>query len=329
MCKRQQSWKWRWRSRDRSCPFVQLSRTTLCTRLAGKRILLYGDSLTQQFFVSLATLAGRVEASWRPVGCERMRHLECVRVCGSHDDLDSAEVCQRTKFGLALDELPRRWPFNCSLQPSVVAPLHEKFLPSCLRRFDFVILSEVAHWVGVDGALGLQACLERKGHDAIDAARLSQAFVTRLYERQMRRNADYLRTMVTADASDDDRQTRILFRTSPPGYPTADLLSPDTQDGAPPIFTAPSQSVNWVHALVAKGTSRYNHHLIPALNEIARRAFTGSISDAAVVGARVGVMDVEVPMMPRVDGHLDPLHYCLPGPADFYSEVLHNYVLSP
>ena len=39
------------------------------------------------------------------------------------------------------------------------------------------------------------------------------------------------------------------------------------------------------------------------------------------------VMDVAAPMLHRVDGHLDRLHYCLPGPPDFYSHALFNYML--
>ena len=108
--------------------------------------------------------------------------------------------------------------------------------------------------------------------------------------------------------------------------PSDDLLAPDTPGGArqdfshhaPPIFTAPSRGVEWARELVARGSSRFNHHMLPRLNDLARRAYAD---------ARLGVMDVEAPMTPRVDGHLDPLHYCLPGPADFYSEVLFNFML--
>ena len=320
MCKRQESWRWRWQSHERGCPFTRPTRSALCARLAGKRILLYGDSLTQQFFVSLASLAGGAAASWRPPGCEGMRRLECVRVCGGGSE-PPAELCQRTKFGLALDEPPPR-PHNCSVQPSVVATAEEKFPPNCVRRFDVLILSEAAHWVGVDGALGMQQCLERFG--ATDAARFSQAFVARLYESQMQRDVAHLRAVLAPPPSAGERRdTRVLFRTSPPGYPTADVLPPDTPEGIPPVFTAPSRSAAWATALAAQRTSRYNHHMLPRLNAIARRAF----ADGGASGSRVGVMDVEAPMVPRVDGHLDPLHYCLPGPADFYAEVLFNFVV--
>ena len=254
-----------------------------------------------------------------------MRHLECVRVCGDKsrgggDDGTSAEVCQRTKFGLTLDEPPpSRFAvephLNCTITPSVVASADEKFPPGCLRQFDVVILSEAAHWVGVDGALGLQQCLERRGLDAPTAARDTQSYVAQLYEQQMRRNAEHLRSISAEPAL---RRTRFLFRTAPPGYPTADLLPPDTTDGVPPVYTAPSASLEWVDRLGSLGTSRFNHHMIPRLNGIARRAF---------LDAGLGVMDVQVPMSYRVDGHLDPLHYCLPGPVDFYAEVLYNHVL--
>ena len=289
-------------------------------------MLLYGDSLSQQLFVSLASLAGGVESSWRPAGCERMRHLECVKLCVGAVSTP-ALLCQRTKFGLALDETPPR-PRNCSVQPSLVASARDKFPTFCVRRFDLVVLSEVAHWVGVDGALGLQDCLERHGLTAAEAARRAQEHVASLYERQMRRNAKHLHELVTDDrlgvdlevkhgkSSEPLRATRVLFRTSPPGYPTSDLLPPDTPKGEPPVFTAPSRSTEWARTLAARSTSRYNHHMIPRLNALARRAY-----------ADVGVLDVEAPMTPRIDGHLDFLHYCLPGPADFYSEALYNYAL--
>eukprot|EP00966_Prymnesium_polylepis_P032819 763627-Prymnesium_polylepis.2 len=54
----QRSWKWRWRTRSSQCSFRLPTRTELCRRLAGVRLLLYGDSLTQQFFVSMVSLAG-------------------------------------------------------------------------------------------------------------------------------------------------------------------------------------------------------------------------------------------------------------------------------
>ena len=59
-CRSRQSWRWRWQSGSESCRFVVPTQAELCARLAGKRILLYGDSLTQQFFVSLASIAGNV-----------------------------------------------------------------------------------------------------------------------------------------------------------------------------------------------------------------------------------------------------------------------------
>ena len=58
----------------------------------------------------------------------------------------------------------------------------------------------------------------------------------------------------------------------------------------------------------------------------ARKAYA-SRSAGAAAERLVGVMDVEAPMLQRIDGHMDPLHYCLPGPPDFYSHVLYNFVL--
>ena len=38
---------------------------------------------------------------------------------------------------------------------------------------------------------------------------------------------------------------------------------------------------------------------------------------------RLSVLDLEVPMLARVDGHrVDPLHYCMPGPPDLMAYAL-------
>lgn len=313
MCKRQHSWRWRWMSRDpRHCPFRRPNRAQLCQKLAGRRIALYGDSLTQQFFVALASLAGAARPTPRPAGCEATKRLECVRVCGNESPGLSADICQRTRFGLALDEQPTFPPHfhNCSISPSTVAPLREKFAPACIRSFDVVVLSEVAHWVGNDGALGLQQCMVQRGVSEPEARRSSQSYIEDLYRRQMTQNARYLRRIVRADAGDASRsvrRTRVFFRTSPTGYPTPDLLASDTPDGTPPVFTSPTRNLTWVDELVARGASRFNHHMIPPLNAIARAAFEPADAvDAS--GDAVAVMDVEAPMLYRVDGHLDPLH---------------------
>ena len=79
---RHRSWQWRWRSSDPRCPFATPTREQLCARLAGKRIVLYGDSLTHQFFASLASLAGNATRAPVPRECWRLRHLKCVAVCG-------------------------------------------------------------------------------------------------------------------------------------------------------------------------------------------------------------------------------------------------------
>ena len=70
MCRQQTSWKWRWVSHDSACPFEYPTRESICKRLVGKHLLFYGDSLTQQLFVSLASLAGDAAAKWR---CELQR----------------------------------------------------------------------------------------------------------------------------------------------------------------------------------------------------------------------------------------------------------------
>ena len=144
---RHRSWQWRWRSSDARCPFATPTREQLCARLAGKRIVLYGDSLTHQFFASLASLAGNASRAPVPRECWRLRHLKCVSVCGG-----TALVCNRHHFALALDVLPPPLPPNCSVRARV-APLNATFATRCLASFDLVVLSTFSHWVGMDGAL--------------------------------------------------------------------------------------------------------------------------------------------------------------------------------
>ena len=328
MCHRQRSWKWQWVSNEPRCAVEPPAHGSLCRHLAGKRIILFGDSLTQQHFVSLASLAGEASTAtaWKPPGCEQMRHLECLRVCGGREDSTPQPglICQRTHFGLALDTRPIAAPHNCShaIQPSVVAPVEERFRATCLRAFDLVVINQAAHWVGNDGALGLERCLrETGGMEQAAAARAAQRFVTRLYAQQMRRDAAHLQTLVhragrqSARSGGDSaiERPRIYYRTSVPASPTSDILAPDTPDGSPPIFLRPSRSVSWVEAMRRNTSTRFNHHLIPRLNALARAIYRD---------AGLRVMDVELPMSFRVDGHLDPLHYCLPGPPDFWAQLL-------
>ena len=188
-----------------------------------------------------------------------------------------------------------------------------------------VLLSEGTHWVGNDGALGLERCMD--GHGIRDAAAWSQRWVAKLYGQQMARNAEFLRTVidasgnpasVVAPSTEVPRRTRVFFRTMAPGYPPEDVLRPDTRGGGPPVYREPSRTTEWVDVIQKRGSAPFNHHMIPALNALARRAY---------LSASLNVMDVAQPMEYRVDGHLDRLHYCLPGPVDFYSEALWNYML--
>jgi len=190
-------------------------------------------------------------------------------------------------------------------------PPEDKFPPTCLRAFDVIILSEGAHWAGNDGAVMLEQCLLKRGSSVSSAKELSQGWVTRLFKQQMERNAAYLQAHAQGRA--------VFFRTLAPGLPPVGLLQPHTPGGVPPIYTAPT-SQNWLDDFVATGQSEFNHHLLPKFNSIARSIY-------AAHGPELGVMDVAGPMTQRVDGHLDPLHYCLPGPPDFYTDVLWNFML--
>tara|TARA_B110001452_G_scaffold266974_1_gene275268 strand:+ start:1632 stop:2384 length:753 start_codon:yes stop_codon:yes gene_type:complete len=247
----------------------------------------------------------------RPSGCWS-RKIACVRACDG-----SVLICHRQKFGLVTDT-PPRLPHNCTINATVL-PLQQSFAASCVLRFDLVILSEWAHWAGVDGALGLQRCLEEAGVGSERAARWSQDEIAQLYATQMRRNAGFLRRVL----SERTRRTRAFFRTSAPGYPPPDVLPPDmpTRNHEPQSYAAPAQDLSWarVWAGTAQGAESFNHHMAFRLNEAARVAYSAE---------GLGVMDVEAPMLHRVDGHIDRLHYCLPGPPDFYTHTLYNHVLS-
>ena len=243
-----------------------------------------------------------------------MRHLECLHVCDGQ-----AEVCQRTKFGLALDATPRP-PLNCMIRPSWIAPLNVTFDHNCIGVFDLVVISEAAHWVGNDGALELEKCLASQGIN--DAANQSQAWIARLYGEQMQRNARFLANVSRSIRGTGQRQAgpRILFRTTTPGYPPPDVLPPDTADGKPPIYVRPARSTAWVKKVLALGAAPFNHHMIPQLNNLARTAFDHH-------APAVGFMDLAHPMSYRVDGHLDMLHYCIPGPTDFVVAALHSFAM--
>ena len=82
---RHRSWQWRWRSSDARCPFATPTREQLCARLAGKRIVLYGDSLTHQFFASLESLAGN--ATLDPARIEYRQRLDQVNEFCKHEAL--------------------------------------------------------------------------------------------------------------------------------------------------------------------------------------------------------------------------------------------------
>ena len=131
----------------------------------------------------------------------------------------------------------------------------------------------------------------------------------------MQRNAVFFRN-ITIEAGDSP--PRVIMRTSVPGYPPADVLAPDTPRGEPPVFWAPRSNVSWAHEYSQRRTSRWNHHMWSRMNGIVRQAY---------LGQGLHLMDIEQPMLQRVDGHLDELHYCLPGPPDFYSWAVFNFGL--
>jgi hypothetical protein len=228
-------------------------------------------------------------------------------------------LCNRKQFGLALDQIGRQKAIsNCSVRATTAAnPLNITFDPTCLAHFDFVIVNEFAHWAGDDGCTRVEECLRQQG--VPDASQSAQRHVLALYHDQMRRNAAHLREVESSARAHGGRQTKVLFRTALPGYPPAEVLRPDTPGGVPPVFTTPNHwPLDWVHDYAGRAASPYNHHLWARMNHIGRRAYHEH---------GLGVMDVEPAMIHRVDGHLDRLHYCLPGPPDFFTHALFNYAL--
>ncbi|KAL1530054.1 hypothetical protein AB1Y20_000976 [Prymnesium parvum] len=303
----QQSWRWEWDSNSAECAFEHPNHTRFCARLRGRRILLYGDSLTQQLFVSLASLASNSSTASRPDECVRVKPLECIRLCDG-----SCLLCHRLRFGLALDYLGHHLASleECSVNPSSVAHLNETFSPPCIQSFDLVLLQEFAHWVGSDGAIKVEECLRKRGLP--DATQRAQSHILKLYRGQMHRNAAFLRNATRS------WKARVFFRTAIPGYPPADVLVPDTLHSAPPLFVAPRPNTTWAYEFSRREVSQWNHHLWERMNAIAKHAYHEN---------GLHVLDTEIAMLQRVDGHLDPLHYCLPGPPDFTSQVLFNFLL--
>lgn len=319
MCAMQQSWRWRWHSHDADCPFVQPSRVALCRRLSHRRVLLFGDSLTQQLYVSLASMAGNAVGTATPNGCKGSGPTDCVWLCDG-----TALLCHRKQFGLALDvegaTAAATAARNCTVQPTTVAPLKAMFAPQCVGEFDLVVINEFAHWVGQAGVIRVERCLVRvHGASEAVAAAAAAEHVLSLYAGQAGRSAAFLASLIQKRRVTGLAAPLVLFRTSIPGLPPAHILPPDTGNGTPPVFVAPRASTHtWANAFASMRSSPWNHHLWMRMNSIGRRAYTG---------AGLRLLDVEAPMLHRVDGHLDPLHYCLPGPPDFYSAALFNYAM--
>ena len=80
-------------------------------------------------------------------------------------------------------------------------------------------------------------------------------------------------------------------------------------------FRAPRNGPHaWADAWRHAATSPYNHHMVFALNDAVR---------AAAAAHDLELLDLEGAMLARVDGHrVDRLHYCLPGPPDFFAHAL-------
>lgn len=355
LCSDDESWRWVWRPREasRCSRFSVPSRAELCRRFSGRRVLLYGDSLTQQHTASLVSLLGGPVEARPPEPCRlsrTLRKLQCVRACPG----GAALVCHRFGYGLmthgATDGAsPPRAPHGCRVNATALTT-EAAFPPACLQTFDAVLIGAWAHWAGVDGAWGLEACLRRArgkegqqqhAHSASNAPRIAQAWVRHLFNRTAFDAAAFLQSGVVAPSAHATgtaaRRPRVFFVTAAPGVPPPDVLAPDPPSGAtriptaaPPTQRRPSPSREdfgvgafraprngphaWAEAWRGAATSPFNHHMVFALNDATR---------AAATAHGLELLDLEGAMLARVDGHrVDRLHYCLPGPPDFLAYAL-------
>ena len=213
-----------------------------------------------------------------------------------------------------------------------------------------------AAWAGVDGAWGLEACLRgaRGGgqqHAHNSAPRDAQAWIRNLHNKTLQEAAAFLQSGVVAPSGTSppaaatgqgQRRPKVFFVTAAPGVPPPDVLAPDVPDAARATtatesptaaaatktmqqqasrdfgvgaFRAPRNGPHaWADAWRHAATSPYNHHMVFALNDAVR---------AAAAAHDLELLDLEGAMLARVDGHrVDRLHYCLPGPPDFFAHAL-------
>ena len=345
LCKDDESWRWVWRPREQArCHFGEPPRAELCRRFSGRRILLYGDSLARQHMTSLVSLLGRPVEARRPEPCSRKlckAPLGCVTACGGR-----TLVCYRFGYGLVTHGVASPPParHGCKINATVVT-IEAAFPPACLRAFDVVTVGTWAHWAGVDGAWGLETCLRAHGGQSPHgAARAAQKWILDLHNRTVHEAAAFLQSDVvvpggvhTAQSTAGPLRPRVLFVTSAPGVPPPDVLAPDapatpkapeprrtpptqwqkeaSRDFGVGAFRAPRNGPHaWAAAWRRAATSPFNHHMVFDMNDAAR---------AAAAAHRLEVLDLEGAMLARVDGHLvDRLHYCLPGPPDFFAYAL-------
>ena len=180
------------------------------------------------------------------------------------------------------------------------------------RAFDVVVTYDFGHWVGVDGAGAIVACLTAQNVSEADARAQSYEWLMRVYEEQMR-----LRNRLLARAPP---RTHAYFITASPPEPDRrfDAQLPSARPHSP-RFDQPASDLAWVGRYQATA-SGYGHQLYAKLNAVARRAFG--------CGDVVEVIDVEEALSYRIDGHgHDMLHWCLPGVPDWLIAVLFRFVL--
>jgi len=192
-------------------------------------------------------------------------------------------------------------------------------VPACVAEWDVVVESQFAHWVGVGGLGHLTSCLEQRGESAHAAFERARRELLDLYTRQLQLHARLAAAGARPGAS-------ILHLTAPiaePG-PAVDALLPPHAPRTP-RFIEPAPHLHWL-TRYTHANARYGHSLFAAFNQAAREAL-GSRGGGGT--GRLSLLDLEVPMSYRVDGHPtgDMLHFCLPGPPDLLTQVLHSFIL--
>ena len=237
-------------------PVRPFARTRICTTLAGRKLLVVGDSISEEVFLSIANSLEEM----RTVVDFRGGSTNSIRVCEGSVLLDFVRN-DRLSLGVVQDTV--------DAEGRKIFIEYPWAIPDHLSGADIILLNRGAHYEDDNTLL-----------QAIEEALL------------------FVQTTVPA--------ARIVWRTTPRGHteyaatlhapPLSDDVSPDILAGLP-----------------------YNWGRFPAQNarviELLERRFP-----------RVSILDVAPALGLRHDGHVDGLHYVLPGPLDHVTASLFHFL---